>query len=77
VASYAFRHAPLTTRHELEETMHIRKPLGERIFDWINILLLCLLVIVTLYPLLYVLFASISEPNQLVKSGHSLGAVGL
>ena len=47
--------------------MHIRKPLGERIFDWINILLLCLLVIVTLYPLLYVLFASISEPNQLVK----------
>jgi putative aldouronate transport system permease protein len=47
--------------------MHIKKSLSEQVFDWVNILLLLLLVVITLYPLLYVFFASISEPSQLVK----------
>ncbi|MFN8495054.1 MAG: carbohydrate ABC transporter permease [Caldilineaceae bacterium] len=47
--------------------MTIKKPIGERMFDLVNMLLLLGLVVITLYPLLYVLFASISQPNELVK----------
>lgn len=35
---------------------------GERIFDVFNVLFLTLLVIICIYPLLYVLFASVSDP---------------
>lgn len=47
--------------------MRIKKTTGEQIFDWLNVLLLVGLVAVTLYPLLYVFFASFSEPSALVK----------
>lgn len=39
------------------------KSIGERIFDCGNILFLCFLMIVTLYPVIHVFFASISDSN--------------
>lgn len=41
--------------------------LGERIFEVFNILFLLLLCLVTLYPFIYVLFASLSEPAWVVQ----------
>ena len=43
----------------------IRITSGERAFDAANGLFLFLLMVVTLYPLLYVLFASMSDPSRL------------
>lgn len=45
--------------------MVIRKTLGSRVFDFINIVALTLISIVTLYPFLYVVFASLSDGSQL------------
>ncbi|MDG0875746.1 carbohydrate ABC transporter permease [Paenibacillus thiaminolyticus] len=41
--------------------------LGERIFEVFNILFLILLCLVTLYPFIYVLFASLSDPAWVVQ----------
>ncbi|SDD56221.1 putative aldouronate transport system permease protein [Paenibacillus sp. UNCCL117] len=38
----------------------------ERTFDWTNGLLLTLLMIATVYPIIYVIFASLSEADQLM-----------
>jgi len=46
----------------------IRVSFGERVFDIVNILLMLLLMLLTLYPLLYVLFASLSDPSSLAQS---------
>ncbi|MCU6709751.1 carbohydrate ABC transporter permease [Paenibacillus sp. J5C_2022] len=43
------------------------RSIGERIFDGANVFFLLLLSVVTLYPFLYVLFASLSDPAWLVK----------
>ncbi len=51
----------------MASTKAIRKTNGERLFDTFNIILLLGLVLITLYPLLYVLFASFSEPSELVR----------
>ncbi len=48
--------------------MYMRKSIGERAFDVANILFLSALTLVTLYPLLYVLFASVSNPGDLAQS---------
>jgi len=45
----------------------IRKSVGERIFELGNTLFMLGLILVTLYPLLYVLFASLSAPAQLAQ----------
>lgn len=47
--------------------MVTKKTAGERIFDCINTIFLALLAIACLYPLLYVLFASFSQPIELMK----------
>lgn len=47
--------------------MKRRCTLGEGIFEVANHTLLSLLVLVTIYPLLYVLFASVSESASLMK----------
>ncbi|GAA3407494.1 carbohydrate ABC transporter permease [Paenibacillus hodogayensis] len=44
-----------------------RKP-GEISFDLLNTVLMVLLSVITLYPMVYVLFASLSEPSLLVKA---------
>lgn len=41
--------------------------LGDRIFGIINFLILCLVVIIMLYPLIFVLSASISNPELLLR----------
>lgn len=46
----------------------MRRSAGERIFDWVNVLLLCFVMAVSIYPLLYVFNSSISDPDQLLRS---------
>lgn len=43
-----------------------KKTIGDRIFDAVNSLLLTSLMIMTLYPFLYVIFSSFSESNKLM-----------
>lgn len=45
--------------------MKIKKSWGERFFDTGNVAFMVGLMLVTLYPLIYVLFASLSDPSQL------------
>ena len=45
--------------------MKIKRTLGERIFEVVNLAFLVLVMIVMLYPLTHVLFASFSNPNLL------------
>jgi len=45
--------------------MAIKKTFSERIFDVVNGVLLVGLILITLYPVVYVLFSSISNPSQL------------
>jgi putative aldouronate transport system permease protein len=46
----------------------MKKSVGERIFDISNAFILLALMIATLYPLLYVLFASVSNPGDLAQA---------
>lgn len=64
--------------------MQMRKNRSERLFDLGNVLFMLALIAVTLYPMLYVLFGSLSEPGQLARArglllwpqGFSLEAYG-
>jgi putative aldouronate transport system permease protein len=47
--------------------MVIKRTFGERVFDGFNVIFLGLLMLVFIYPLSYVFFASISDPKLLVK----------
>lgn len=47
--------------------MRTTRSVSEVLFDSANVILLCLLSIITLYPFLYVLFASISTPAEFVQ----------
>lgn len=58
--------------------MTIKKTKGEKIFGIINVILMIILIIVTLYPFLYVTFASISKPSLLMQhSGLLLRPLGI
>ena len=46
---------------------HIRRSFGEFSFDAFNYLFLSLVTVLALYPMLYVLFASISEGSELTR----------
>jgi putative aldouronate transport system permease protein len=46
----------------------IKKTTGEKIFDLCNVTFLAVLMMVTLYPFIYVVFASISDPAQIIKN---------
>lgn len=46
----------------------IKASYGSRLFDIANIILLCILMLITLYPFLYVLFASFSDPTELLRN---------
>lgn len=62
--------------------MRIKRSLGEVAFDWANVLLLSFLIVVTFYPFLHVIMASLSNPSRLAAhrgilawpSGFSTGA---
>ena len=47
--------------------MAIKRGNGEKAFDVINVIFMILLMFITLYPLLYVAFASISSPSLLIR----------
>jgi putative aldouronate transport system permease protein len=49
--------------------MQMRKSVGEHLFDLVNTLFMIFMVIITLYPFLYVAAASLSDSNKLV--GHT------
>jgi ABC-type glycerol-3-phosphate transport system permease component len=56
----------------------IRRSRGEQAFSVINIVLLASLMLITAYPLLYVVFASLSEPSAIVAyRGALLKPLGL
>lgn len=65
--------------------MAIRRSNGEKLFDTFNALFMILLMITTLYPFLYVTFASLSQPSLMIKHqgvllaplGFSLGSYKL
>ncbi|WP_405106196.1 carbohydrate ABC transporter permease [Paenibacillus sp. FSL K6-1217] len=46
--------------------MTIQRTIGEKLFDSLNVLLMVLLIIITLYPLWHVLNASLSDSNRLM-----------
>lgn len=48
--------------------MHLKRTKGEKVFAVFNVCFLLLISFVTLYPMLYVVFASVSEPVQLIKA---------
>ena len=59
-------------------TNGIRRSRGEQTFSVLNIVLLGLLMLITAYPLLYVVFASLSEPSSIVAyRGALLKPLGL
>lgn len=56
----------------------IRRSRGEHIFSVINVVLLAVLMLITAYPLLYVVFASLSDPSSIVAyRGALLKPLGL
>ena len=52
--------------------MTIKRRLSEGVFDIINYFILLLLVLITLYPFLYILFASLSDPLRVLQRGSLL-----
>ncbi|SFP74733.1 carbohydrate ABC transporter permease [Caldicoprobacter faecalis] len=42
----------------------IKPSVGERIFDTVNVIFMIIMIIITLYPMLYVVFASFSNPGK-------------
>lgn len=42
----------------------IKLSVGERVFNLINIVFMMFMVVITLYPMIYVVFASFSSPNK-------------
>ena len=52
--------------------MHVKKSVGENIFDSFNYILMVLLAIVTLYPCYYVLIASVSNPQMIFDNNGML-----
>lgn len=49
--------------------MKIKRSKAEQAFNIFNIILMFVLMVVTLYPLLYVLFASLSDASKLMQHG--------
>jgi putative aldouronate transport system permease protein len=45
----------------------MKRSRGEVVFDGMNTVLMVMLMLFTVYPLLYVLFASLSDPRELLK----------
>lgn len=65
--------------------MAIKKSKGESLFNGFNIVIMCILMVIMLYPFLYVAFSSVSDPSLLIKQtgilwhplGFSLGSYKL
>jgi putative aldouronate transport system permease protein len=56
---------------------HFKKTFGERLFDSLNVIFMLFMILITLYPFVFVLMASLSEPIQfLAHRGVLLSPVG-
>lgn len=53
--------------------MAIKKSKGEKVFSVLNTAFLCVVISITLYPMLYVIFASLSDSSMLVAAKGSGG----
>ena len=51
---------------------HIKEPFSRKLFLWINGIVVLLIAIVCFYPMVYVLFASISSPNAMAAHSGAL-----
>ncbi|MBR2885506.1 MAG: carbohydrate ABC transporter permease [Clostridia bacterium] len=49
-----------------KEIKKIKTPLGERIFNVVNVIIMIGMIVITLYPFLYIVFASFSDSNQMM-----------
>lgn len=47
--------------------MKYKKSIGENIFDGFNVIFMIFLMFATVYPFVYVLFSSISDPSELIS----------
>jgi putative aldouronate transport system permease protein len=57
--------------------LHFKKTFGEHIFDFFNIVFMLFMILITLYPFVFVLMASLSDPVQfLAHRGVLLSPVG-
>ncbi len=57
--------------------MAIRESVGERVFNLFNVVAMSIIMVITIYPLLYVLFASLSQPTEFIAhSGLLLAPLG-
>ena len=45
-----------------------KQSIGDWIFDGVNVIVMFMVFVVTLYPFLYVLFASVSDPGQFIRN---------
>ena len=45
----------------------IKRSVGERVFSVVNVIFLCFVSLIALYPFLYVVFSSFSEPSEYMK----------
>ncbi len=46
----------------------MKRTFGEHLFDWMNVIVLSLIILVSVYPILYVFNSSVSDPNELLRS---------
>ena len=57
--------------------MKIKRSVGERIFECCNIVFMLIIIVVMAYPLLYVIFASLSDANKFIAhEGGLLALIG-
>ena len=54
-----------------EKHVKMKKSYNDKIFDIINVLLMCILVVIFVWPLWFIVIASFSDPNE-VWLGHVL-----
>src|SRR5258708_35900186 len=46
---------------------HLKRSWNEQFFDFSNVLFMFVLIVITFYPMLYIVFASLSDPTLLAQ----------
>ena len=49
--------------------MVVKRTPSQVVFDIVNHIFLTCLIVITIYPVLYVIAASLSDPNEVMKAG--------
>ncbi len=61
--------AEMSARAKSRQFQRMRMSLGDRIFDYLNILFMVLLMVVTLYPFVNTLAVSFNDPQDSIRGG--------